>query len=50
MICRDVPETTLSARVERLTFLDIQRVLSREDAFGHLFDFVSYSPHRGAEG
>jgi len=49
-ICWDVPETTRSAGVERLIFLDIQCVLNREHAFPHLYDFVSYSPHLGAEG
>ena len=49
-ICWDVPETTRSAGIERLIFLDIERVLNREHAFPHLFDFVSYSPHLGAEG
>jgi uncharacterized protein len=48
-ICWDVPATTRSAGVERLVFLDIQCVLNREGAFPHLFDFVSYSPHLGAE-
>ena len=46
----DVPESMRFAGVERLIFLDIQRVLSREHAFPLLFDFVSYSPHLGAEG
>src|SRR5882724_5953507 len=46
----DVPETKRSAGVERLIFLDIQCVLNRERAFPHSFDFVSYSPHLGAEG
>jgi predicted pyridoxine 5'-phosphate oxidase superfamily flavin-nucleotide-binding protein len=49
-ICWDVPETTRSAGIERLIFLDIQCVLIREHAFPHLFDFVSYSPYLGAEG
>ena len=49
-ICWDVPVTTRSAGVERLIFLDIQCVLNREHAFPHLYDFVSYSPHLGAEG
>jgi predicted pyridoxine 5'-phosphate oxidase superfamily flavin-nucleotide-binding protein len=49
-ICWDVPETTRSAGIERLIFLDIQCVLNREHAFPHLYDFVSYSPHLGAEG
>jgi uncharacterized protein len=39
-----------SAGVERLIFLDIQRVLNREHAFPYLFDFVSYSPHLRTEG
>jgi len=49
-ICWDVSETTLSAGIERLISLDIQCVLNREHAFPLLFDFVSYSPHLGAEG
>jgi predicted pyridoxine 5'-phosphate oxidase superfamily flavin-nucleotide-binding protein len=49
-ICWEVPETERSAGIERLIFLDIQCVLNREHAFPHLFDFVSYSPHLGAEG
>jgi uncharacterized protein len=49
-ICWDVPETACSAGIERLIFIDIQCVLNREHAFPHLFDFVSYSPHLGAEG
>jgi predicted pyridoxine 5'-phosphate oxidase superfamily flavin-nucleotide-binding protein len=49
-ICWDVPETTRSAGIERLIFLDIHCVLNREHTFSHLFDFVSYSPHLGAEG
>jgi predicted pyridoxine 5'-phosphate oxidase superfamily flavin-nucleotide-binding protein len=49
-ICWDVPETMLSAGIERLIFLDIQRVLNREHAFPYLFDFIGYSPHLGAEG
>jgi hypothetical protein len=48
-ICWDVPETTRSAGIERLIFLDIQCVLNREHAFPLLFDFVSYSPHLGTE-
>jgi uncharacterized protein len=48
-ICWDVPETLLSAGIERLIFLDIQCVVNRDHAFPHLFDFVSYSPHLGAE-
>jgi predicted pyridoxine 5'-phosphate oxidase superfamily flavin-nucleotide-binding protein len=46
----DVPETTRSAGIERLIFLDIQCVVNREYAFPYLFDFVSYSPHLGADG
>jgi predicted pyridoxine 5'-phosphate oxidase superfamily flavin-nucleotide-binding protein len=46
----DVPETMRSAGIERLIFLDIQCVVNREHAFPHSFDFVSYSPHLGAEG
>jgi predicted pyridoxine 5'-phosphate oxidase superfamily flavin-nucleotide-binding protein len=46
----DVPESMRSAGVERLIFLDIQRVVNREHAFPLSFDFVSYSPHLGAEG
>ncbi|KJC36338.1 hypothetical protein UB31_36700 [Bradyrhizobium sp. LTSP849] len=46
----DVPETTRSAGIERLIFLDIACVVTREHAFPHVFDFVSYSPHLGAEG
>jgi uncharacterized protein len=49
-ICWDVPEMKRSAGIERLIFLDVQCVLNRERAFPHLFDFVSYSPHLGAEG
>ena len=49
-ICWDVPETMRSAGIERLIFLDIQCLVNREHAFPHLFDFVSYSPHLGAEG
>jgi predicted pyridoxine 5'-phosphate oxidase superfamily flavin-nucleotide-binding protein len=49
-ICWDVPETARSAGIERLISLDIQCVLNRKHAFPHLFDFVSYSPHLGAEG
>src|ERR1700730_2391119 len=49
-ICWDVPETMRSAGIERLIFLDIQCVVNRDHAFPHLFDFVSYSPHQGAEG
>jgi uncharacterized protein len=46
----DVPETMRSAGVERLIFLDIQCVVNRDHAFPLSFDFVSYSPHLGAEG
>jgi len=46
----DVPETMQSAGVERLIFLDIQRVVNRDRAFRDLFDFVSYSPHLGGGG
>ena len=49
-ICWNVPETARSAGIERLIFLDIQCVMNRDHAFPHLFDFVSYSPHLGAEG
>jgi predicted pyridoxine 5'-phosphate oxidase superfamily flavin-nucleotide-binding protein len=49
-ICWDVPETARSAGIERLIFLDIQCVVNREHAFPHLLDFISYSPHLGAEG
>ncbi len=48
-ICWDVPETTRSQGIERLIFLDIQCVVNRDHAFPHAFDFVSYSPHLGAE-
>jgi uncharacterized protein len=48
-ICWDVPESMRSAGAERLIFLDIQRVVNREHAFPLSFDFVSYSPHLGAE-
>jgi predicted pyridoxine 5'-phosphate oxidase superfamily flavin-nucleotide-binding protein len=48
-ICWDLPEAMRSAGIERLIFLDIQRVVSRDHAFPHVFDFVSYSPHLGAE-
>ena len=48
-ICWDVPETTRSQGIERLIFLDIECVVNREHAFRHVFDFVSYSPHLGAE-
>jgi predicted pyridoxine 5'-phosphate oxidase superfamily flavin-nucleotide-binding protein len=46
----DVPETMQSAGIERLIFIDIKCVVNRAHAFPHLFDFVSYSPHLGAEG
>ncbi len=49
-ICWNVPETMRSAGVERLIFFDIQCVVIRDHAFPHSFDFVSYSPHLGAEG
>jgi predicted pyridoxine 5'-phosphate oxidase superfamily flavin-nucleotide-binding protein len=49
-ICWDVPEKMASAGIERLIFLDIQCVVNRDHAFSHVFDFVSYSPHLGAEG
>jgi uncharacterized protein len=49
-ICWDVPETMRSAGVERLIFFDIERLVNRDHAFPHSFDFVSYSPHLGAEG
>jgi predicted pyridoxine 5'-phosphate oxidase superfamily flavin-nucleotide-binding protein len=49
-ICWDAPEMARSAGIERVVFLDIQCVVNRADAFPHLFDFVSYSPHLGAEG
>ena len=49
-ICWDVPESMRSAGAERLIFLDIQCVVNREHAFPLSFDFVSYSPHLGAEG
>ena len=45
----DVPETARSAGIERLIFLDVRCVVNRDHAFPHLFDFVSYSPHLGAE-
>jgi len=48
-ICWDVPEAMRSTGIERLIFLDIQCVVSREHAFPHVFHFVSYSPHLGAE-
>jgi predicted pyridoxine 5'-phosphate oxidase superfamily flavin-nucleotide-binding protein len=46
----DVPETMRSSGVERLIFLDIQCIVNRGNAFPYVFDFVSYSPHLGAEG
>jgi len=49
-ICWDIPETMLSAGIERLISLDIQCVVNRDHAFPHLFDFVSYSPHLVADG
>jgi predicted pyridoxine 5'-phosphate oxidase superfamily flavin-nucleotide-binding protein len=49
-ICWDLPETMRSQGIERLISLDIQCVVNRAHAFPHLFDFVSYSPHLGAEG
>jgi len=49
-ICWDVPETMRSAGVERLIFFDIERLMNRDHAFPHSFDFISYSPHLGAEG
>jgi predicted pyridoxine 5'-phosphate oxidase superfamily flavin-nucleotide-binding protein len=49
-ICWDVPETMRSAGVERLIFFDIERLVNRDYAFPHSFDFVSYSPQLGAEG
>ena len=49
-ICWDIPEEARSAGIERLIFLDIQCVVNRDHAFPHVFDFVSYSPHLGAEG
>jgi len=49
-ICWDVPETMLSAGIERLIFFDIHCVLNRDQAFPYLFDFVSYSSHLGVEG
>jgi hypothetical protein len=49
-ICWDVPETMLSAGIERLIFLDIRCVVNRDHAFPHVLDFLSYSPHLGAEG
>jgi predicted pyridoxine 5'-phosphate oxidase superfamily flavin-nucleotide-binding protein len=45
----DVSETTRFQGSERLIFLDIECVVNREHAFRHVFDFVSYSPHLGAE-
>jgi predicted pyridoxine 5'-phosphate oxidase superfamily flavin-nucleotide-binding protein len=49
-ICWDVPEAAQSSGIQRLIFLDVHCVLNRGHAFPHLFDFVSYSPHLGAEG
>ncbi len=49
-ICWNVSETMRSASVERLIFFDIERLVNRDHAFPHSFDFVSYSPHLGAEG
>jgi predicted pyridoxine 5'-phosphate oxidase superfamily flavin-nucleotide-binding protein len=49
-ICWDVPERMRSAGVERLIFFDIERLVNRDHAFLHSFDFVSYSPHLGAVG
>jgi predicted pyridoxine 5'-phosphate oxidase superfamily flavin-nucleotide-binding protein len=49
-ICWELPETMRSAGVERLIFFDIERLMNRDHAFPHSFDFVSYSPHLGAEG
>jgi uncharacterized protein len=46
-ICWDVPEAMRSAGIERLIFLDIERVVNREHAFPHSFDLISYSPHFG---
>jgi predicted pyridoxine 5'-phosphate oxidase superfamily flavin-nucleotide-binding protein len=46
----DIPEAVRSAGVERLISFDIQCVVNRDHAFPHSFDFVSYSPHLGAEG
>src|SRR5882757_8293582 len=46
----DVAEAMRSAGIERLIFLNIQCVVNRAHAFPHLFDFVNYSPHLGAEG
>jgi predicted pyridoxine 5'-phosphate oxidase superfamily flavin-nucleotide-binding protein len=48
-ISSDVPETMRSAGVERLVLFDIERLVNRDHAFPHSFDFVSYSPHLGAE-
>ena len=48
-ICWDISEESRSAGIERLIFLDIQYVVNRDHAFPHVFDFVSYSPHLGAE-
>jgi predicted pyridoxine 5'-phosphate oxidase superfamily flavin-nucleotide-binding protein len=49
-ICWDVPETLRSAGVERLMFFHLERLVNRDHAFPHWFDFVSYSPHLGPEG
>jgi predicted pyridoxine 5'-phosphate oxidase superfamily flavin-nucleotide-binding protein len=49
-ICWDVPERMRSAGAERLIFFNIERLVNRDHAFPHSFDFVSYSPHLGAEG
>jgi hypothetical protein len=49
-ICWELPGTMRSAGVERLIFFDIERLMNRDHAFPHSFDFVSYSPHLGAEG
>jgi uncharacterized protein len=49
-ICWDVSKTMRSDGVERLIFFDIERLVNRDHAFPHSFDFVSYSPHLGAEG
>jgi predicted pyridoxine 5'-phosphate oxidase superfamily flavin-nucleotide-binding protein len=45
----DVSETTRSQGIERLIFFDVQCVVNRDHAFRYVFDFVSYSPHLGAE-
>ena len=49
-ICWDVSEAMRSAGVERFIFFDIQCVVTRDHAFPHSLDFVSYSPHLGTEG